>query len=52
MTTTMNRSNFTLGFIFTITKPGDPYARRFMARDPDGHAVMLVQRSQPGETCP
>ncbi len=34
-----------------VCKPGDPYARRFMARDPDGHAVMLVQRSQPGETC-
>ncbi len=35
-----------------VCKPGDLYARRFMARDPDGHAVMLVQRSQPGETCP
>jgi hypothetical protein len=28
MTTAMNRSTFTLGFIFDITKPGDPYAPR------------------------
>jgi len=28
MTTTLNRSNFTLGFIFTITKPSDPFAPR------------------------
>lgn len=28
MMTTLNRSMFTLGFIFTITKPGDPYAPR------------------------
>lgn len=26
--TTMNRSNFPLGFIFNITKPSDPYAPR------------------------
>jgi hypothetical protein len=28
MTTTMNRSTFTTGFVFNITKPADPYAPR------------------------
>lgn len=28
MTTTLNRAGFTYGFIFNITKPGDPFAPR------------------------
>jgi hypothetical protein len=28
MTTTMNRSTFTTGYVFDITKPSDPYAPR------------------------